>query len=267
MCYYNGVRVSLSEFIKLKNEEKELNIYKEMLWRPLQSGFDYGEWPIVKPSADYSNWDIINAEWGFIPTYLHTREQVNKFRNGYKDEKGKFHPPITTLNAKGEELLNSNKIYRDAALKRRCLIFSSGFYEWRHIYPIGKKGIPLKTAVKYPYYITLPEKEYFFVAGIWQPWVDKSTGESIDTFSLITTASNSLMSSVHNSKMRQPCILTNDLAEEWISNDLTEERIMKIASHQFESKKMKAYSIDKNFKTAKEPTLAVEYEELTPLEL
>lgn len=38
MCYYNGIRVSREEYIRLKNQEKQLKV----LQRLVKSGFDYG---------------------------------------------------------------------------------------------------------------------------------------------------------------------------------------------------------------------------------
>jgi len=97
--------------------------------------------------------------------------------------------PVLTLNAMSEEMLLPKKIYREAALSRRCLVLSSGFFEWRHLFPIGKKtGKPLKTAVKYPYHIGVKDHPYFFIAGVWQPWKDIETGEYVETFSVVTTA-------------------------------------------------------------------------------
>ena len=88
-------------------------------------------------------------------------------------------------------------------MSRGCLVLSNGFYEWRHVFPIGKKyGKPLKTAVKYPYHIGLKDKEYFYIAGIWQPWKDVETGEYVETFSVVTTAANKIMEQIHNSKKR-----------------------------------------------------------------
>ncbi len=103
-----------------------------------------------------------------LDSLLFTQQgSCKKFREGYKDEKGKFHTPVTTINAMGEEMLLPGKMYRETALKRRCLIISSGFYEWLHIFPVGKKGQLLKTSVKYPYHIHVKNAEYFFMAGIW----------------------------------------------------------------------------------------------------
>jgi putative SOS response-associated peptidase YedK len=175
---------------------------------------------------------------------------------------------MTTLNAIGEELLLPGKMYREAALKRRCLFLSTGFYEWRHIFPMGKKGQPLKTAVKYPYHIrTKINDEIHFTAGIWQPWTDKETGETVDTCALVTTKANKIMEQIHNSKKRMPCILTEELAGEWISDGLSEDRILELATFQYPTQQMEAWSIQKDFKTAFNPLETFEYADLPALEL
>ncbi len=200
MCYYNGQKVTRSEFIRLKNLEKVIAKYS-FINRDLLIGFDYGKSAVLKRREDEEDFDIVEMEWGFLPGYIRNREQAEKFRTGYKKENGEWQQPILTLNAMSEEMLLPKKIYRDAALNRRCLILSSGFYEWRHVFPIGKKtGKPLKTAVKYPYHIGVKDREYFYIAGIWQPWKDVETGEYVETFSAVTTAANKIMEQVHNSK-------------------------------------------------------------------
>ncbi len=266
MCYYNGQRVTRVEYIRLKQLEKLIAGY-DFLATPLKSGFDYGNNVVLKPIAGKEDFDIVQMEWGFIPSYLNTRAEVQRFRLGYKDEKGQFHPPILTLNAVSEELLLPRKIYRNAALQRRCLVLSSGFFEWRHIFPLNKRtGQPVKTAIKYPYYITLKNREYFFMAGIWQPWTDRETGEHVETFSIVTTAANSLMEQIHNTKKRMPAILNEDLAYEWMFGNLSEERITAIATTQYPSADMEACPVEKDFRSAPDPTLPHIYEGLPALE-
>ena len=161
MCYYNGQKVTRDEYIRLKHLEKLVANY-DFLSRDLQVGFDYSMNAVLKPLPGEEDFDIVQMEWGFIPGYLKTRDDVTKMRVSFKDASGKFHPPITTLNAVCEEMLRPGKIYREATLKRRCLVLSTGFFEWRHIYPLNKRtGQPLKTAIKYPYYISLKDKGYF----------------------------------------------------------------------------------------------------------
>ncbi len=267
MCYYNGQKVTRDEFIRLKHLEKLVANYG-FLSRDLQVGFDYSMNAVLKPLPGEEDFDIVEMEWGFIPGYLKTREDVAKMRVGYKDASGKFHPPITTLNAVCEEMLRPGKIYREATLKRRCLVLSTGFFEWRHIYPRNKRtGQPLKTAIKYPYYISLKDKGYFYMAGIWQPWTDRGTGEYIESFAIVTTVANKLMEQVHNSKKRMPTILNEDLAYEWMFGNLDEQRILEIAATQYPAEEMQACTIAKDFREVLEPAKVFEYEDVPALEL
>ncbi len=263
MCYYRRVNISNRDLLKLNDIERDLRMYD--INSPVADGFAYAKTAVVIPKDD-CGWDVVQMEWGFIPHYLPTREAVEKFRRGYTDDKGKFHPPVTTLNAIGEELLLPGKMYRQAALKRRCLFISSSFYEWRHVYPLGKKGQPLKTAVKYPYCIqTKGATDIHLTAGIWQSWTDKETGETVDTCALVTTKANSLMEQIHNTKKRMPTILPADLAGEWISDGLSEERITELATFQYPAGEMEAWPIYKDFKTAADPAAKFETSDLEPL--
>lgn len=271
MCYYNGQRVSRAEFIRLMALEKAVMNY-DFLDQELHDGFSYGNIAVLKPTEDKCNFDIVQMEWGFIPSYVKNREELSKMRHGYKDARGQWHKPYITLNARGEELLQidestgKEKVYRKAALDRRCLILSSEFYEWQHIYRKNKRtGEDLKTPDKYPYHIGLKNKEYFFIAAIWQNWTDKETGETVDTVALVTTDANSLMKQIHNSQNRMPTMLPDELAWEWMMEDLSEERITELATYQISAKEMEAYTVEKDFKTTGTPGKAFVYAEVPKL--
>lgn len=264
MCYYNGVKIKYNDFIRLKELEHQYPF--EDLSIAVQSGFEYSNWPVIKPTMN-GDWEMVKMEWGFLPFYLKDREAVKKYREGYKDEKGKFHTAVITLNAIGEELLAPHKMFRDSALRRRCIVLSSGFYEWRHVPQIGKSGKILKATLKYPYFIKPAKGNFFLMAGVWQPWTDKETGETMDTFAIVTTKANELMAEVHNTKKRMPTILPDDLAWRWLMEDLTENEIKEISAYQFPSELMNAYSIAKDFKTAPDPLAPYEYEDLPPLDI
>jgi putative SOS response-associated peptidase YedK len=161
----------------------------------------------------------------------------------------------TTLNAKGETLLTS-RMFSKAARERRCLMLSSGFYEWRHYR--GKA---------YPYFISVKDKDLFYIAGVWQPWTDRNSGEHMITFALVTTKANELMAKVHNKRKRMPVILTDELAQEWMQKDLDEERIREVATYQFPPEDMEAYTIRKDFREALDPKEPFDYENLPPIKL
>jgi len=266
MCYYNGQRVTREEYIRLKNLEKSLAGFKNMM-HPVVNGFNYGQSLVLRKVPDQKDFIIDAMEWGFIPSYLSTMEDVKNFRRGHKDAKGVSHKPMTTLNAMAEEMLLPGKMFRNAALSRRCLVLSTGIFEWRHEKAFGKKGQELKTPAKYPYHIHLKDQPYFFMAGVWQPFEDKQTGERVDTFAIVTTDANGLMAKVHNSKKRMPTILPEDLAFEWLMEDISEQRIAEIARFQYPYEKMEAYTIRDKFQDTEEPTEPFEYEGLTAFEL
>ena len=105
------------------------------------------------------------------------------------------------------------------------------------------------------------------MAGIWQPWTDKATGEYVETFAVVTTKANPLMEQIHNSKKRMPTILNDDLAWEWLFGDLDEKRISEIAQTQYPAADMEACTISKDFRDALDPAEPFIYEDLPALEL
>jgi putative SOS response-associated peptidase YedK len=261
MCFYNGIDVNRAQHIRLKRIEKEIGNFRKELHRPLQSGFAYGSWPVLRPTADGQDADLVLMHWELVPFYVHTRADWEHFRHGGINPKtGKKDPPRNTLNAIGEEMLDKVS-YKQAALKRRCLVLSSGFYEWRHFTPAGTRKDQA-----YPYYITLPDREYFFMGGIWQPWTDRETGEVIETFAIVTTAANQLMASVHNKKKRMPLLLDEDHAMRWIDPALSEAGVRELAHFKFPSSEMQPQTIRKDFRESVNPTEPFEYPDLPPLD-
>ena len=240
MCYYNSINLPKGKLIKLAKVEKELKNFH--LVKGVASGFEYGNWPILKPTQGGKDFEVELAHWELIPSWINDTAELAESRNKF-----------TTLNATSEKLLES-RLYKDAALKRRCLVLSSGFYEWQHYKPEGSKK-----DIAYPYFINLPTQDYFFMAGIYQPWVDKTTGETIDSFSIITTKANALMAAVHNKKQRMPTLLTEELAYEWMQEGLSEKQIQALASFQYPANDMQAVTIKKDFRTSIDPTESYNY--------
>lgn len=54
------------------------------------------------------------------------------------------------------------------------------------------------------------------MAGIYDEWVSPGTGQTIPTFSIITTDANSLMRQIHNTNFRMPVILLREDEEKWL---------------------------------------------------
>jgi len=260
MCYYNGQKVSRTDYIRLIQLEKAVKDY-DFLNNGVVNGFSGMPIAVLKPNADKSNFDIVQMEWGIIAPFIPNRQEADIFKRKF-----------TTLNAKVENLFTNEagkrSMWADAARTRRCLVLSTGFFEWRHVYRNhAKTGLPLKTPDKYPYYINVADAPYFFMAAISQEWTDRETGEIAHTVAVTTTKANHLMEQVHNSKMRMPTILTDELAWEWMMTDLTDERITEIASTQHPTEQMTACTITKEFQALLDPTEPFEYADLPALEL
>jgi putative SOS response-associated peptidase YedK len=258
MCYYNGQKVTRTEFIRLKGIEKAIRNYN-FLNVGVHNGFQYAPCAILVPSADGKDFDIVQAEWGYVPGYLKTRDEALMFRRKY-----------TTLNFKSENLFvkedGKRSMWADAAKNRRCLVLSTGIVESRHIPKIGKKGQELKETTKYPYFVAVKGRDYFYMPALYNEWLDPETSEFVNTVAIGITEANSLMRQIHNSKLRMPTILTEDLAYEWLFGKLSEERLSEIARTQIPSRMLEFCTIDPDYRTANEPTPR-DYPELASLNM
>jgi putative SOS response-associated peptidase YedK len=257
MCYYNGQKVTRTEFIRLMSLEKAVRDFN-FLNVGVHNGFNYAPCAILVQSADGKDFDIVQAEWGYVPGFIKTRAEANIFRAKY-----------TTLNFKSENLFTKEdgkrSMWADAAKNRRCLVLSTGIVESRHIPKIGKKGQELKEMIKYPYQVSLKDQEYFYMPGLYNEWLDPETSSFVNTVAFGITASNTVMDQIHNSKKRMPSILTDELAWEWLMEKPSEERLSQIARTQIPSRLLEFCTIDRNYRTALEATPA-DYPELAPID-
>jgi putative SOS response-associated peptidase YedK len=130
-------------------------------------------------------------KWGLIPSWTKNTDQANVVR-------------FKTFNARSETL-ETKPSFASYLKSKRCIIPVKGFYEWQHV---GSKKIP--------WYIYPSDDTNFSLAGIYDDWTDKVTGEVFTTFSIVTTDANELMAEIHNSGKRMPVILDKDSEKRWI---------------------------------------------------
>lgn len=100
-----------------------------------------------------------------------------------------------------------SKIIFQQALRRllaghRCLIPADGFYEWA-----------TQDGRKQPYRILMKDRSLFALAGLWNTW-KAPDGKPVESFTIITTAPNSLMEKIHN---RMPVILPREEEAKWLN--------------------------------------------------
>jgi putative SOS response-associated peptidase YedK len=127
---------------------------------------------------------IDELEWGLLP--------------GWADDPDDSPRPI---NARSETAAEK-PVFRDAFEKRRCLVLSSGFYEWQE-----QAGGP-----KQPYRICLEDAERFAFAGLWERW--ERNGAEKQTVTILTTDANEQMEPIHD---RMPVVLEPDEEDTWLA--------------------------------------------------
>ncbi len=135
------------------------------------------------------------------------------------------------INARAETVAEKPS-FRAAYRHRRCLVLADGFYEWK------KEG-----AGKVPHFISLASGEPFAFAGLWESWQSKETEELIQSTTLITTAANDFISTVHH---RMPIILQPGTADRWLAGD--DALISEITGN---SPKFQAWPVDKRVNNAR----------------
>ena len=131
---------------------------------------------------------------------------------------------------------------------------ADGFFEFREV-----------NGRKFPYYIRIPKGRLFAMAGLYDTWTDRSTGEVVNSFSIITTGANSLMEMIHNVKKRMPVILAAENERDWLSTMDDFQYLLK----SFPAEQMEAWPVSriltsrKEGKNSPEALVRFDYPELT----
>jgi len=176
--------------------------------------------PVIPSSTQH----IALFKWGLVPAWA-------------KDLK-----TSKPINARAESLTTSPMFNRLIRSKRR-LVPADSFYEWQEkevkentlfdLPATAKKG---KT-IKKPFRILMKDEDLFSFAGLWDEWMDKSTGELLRTFTIITIEANDVVKPIHD---RMPVILTPEAEELWL--DENEKDVLDLLKP-YAADKMRAYPI------------------------
>ncbi|UJH91675.1 SOS response-associated peptidase [Antarcticibacterium sp. 1MA-6-2] len=119
--------------------------------------------------------EIQMFNWGLIPFWAKS-DNIKK----------------STLNAR-IETATEKPAFRNS-VENRCLTIANGYYEWQWLDPKGKQ--------KQKYLIQPKGQEIFAFAGIYSTWKKPDNNELINSYSILTTEANELMSRIHNNKQR-----------------------------------------------------------------
>ena len=118
---------------------------------------------------------------------------------------------VRCINARAETV-HKLPAFRAAFKRRRCLVPSDGWFEWR------REG-----SGKQPYFISAATEEPVSFAGLWER--REGAGEPIETFTILTTAASPELVDIHP---RQPSVIRPEDFDEWLAPGTTQERRLEL---------------------------------------
>ena len=131
--------------------------------------------------------ELVPMRWGLVPHW---------WDKPLKDLK------LATFNARVETVA-TKPMFREAFKRRHCIIPASGYYEWKDT-PSGKQ----------PYYFTAADGSPLSMAGLWDEWHDKDSGEKLKSCTIIVCDANEFVGEIHD---RMPVVLEPRDFDGWLS--------------------------------------------------
>lgn len=156
--------------------------------------------------------EVKMMRWGLVPFW------AKDPKIGYK-----------MINARAEGI-ESKPSFRKPLREQRCLVLTSGFYEWKKM-----------DKDKVPFYIRLKDKKSFAFAGLFDIWKD-AEGHPLYSFTIITTIPNKLVMDIHD---RMPVILPENSEEVWLDKKVSDLNIILKLLKPYDEGEMEAYPVSK----------------------
>ena len=127
---------------------------------------------------------IDNLFWSF--SYYNKQNNITQF----------------VINARIETIV-SKYLFKESFIKRKCLIISNGYFEWKKI-----------DNTKQPYFISIPRNELMFFGGIWRQEIKNNVKTNV--VCIITKDANEDLSKIHS---RMPLIMSHNEGLEFLNDN------------------------------------------------
>jgi putative SOS response-associated peptidase YedK len=149
---------------------------------------------------------------------------------------------FSTFNARADGI-DTKPAFRGAwKARRRCLIITDGFYEWRQ-------------SDKQPFAIAMGNRGLMTMAGLWEAWKPKDAEDWTLSCTIITTDANPLMGEVHD---RMPVILGFEDWPAWLGETPSTPDQLKAMLKPFPADRIAMWPVDRKVGNVKneDPELA-----------
>ena len=204
MCGRFVLKAPFSELVRLYRITNNVNLEPRYNIPPTE------DIAVVRSHEGKRTLDMLR--WGLVPWWS-------------KDLKVSF----SNINAKGETVAEK-PAFRDAFRERRCIIPADAFYEW--------KKLDAKT--KQPYAIVMKDRSPFGFAGLWERWKDRTSGQTIQSCTIITTTPNEVCAPLHD---RMPVILPAESYARWLGEEPTDPPHLMAMLKPYPAEAMEAYPV------------------------
>lgn len=114
--------------------------------------------------------------------------------------------PNNEMHYSGAKGIIQKPAFRGPIRNKRGLVFVNGFLEG-----------PEKEKLSKPYYVFDPDKDFFALAAIYDHWVDRESGEEVQGFAIITTASNKVTHAIGHH--RSPVVIPPSNYKRWLNSE------------------------------------------------
>jgi putative SOS response-associated peptidase YedK len=139
-------------------------------------------------------------------------------------------------NFNGAKGIIQKPAFRKPIRSQRCLVICDFFIEG-----------PTKEKLDKPFLVYLRDRHPFALAGIWDSWLDTSTGEILNSFAIITTTANELLQKIPHH--RSPVILRQENEKNWLAYDSLADITSLLQQYPYDE--MNAYPISTAIKNSR----------------
>jgi putative SOS response-associated peptidase YedK len=160
----------------------------------------FGAEPLVEdPGAHYN---VAPTDEALVVVQRDDRRAVTAYRWG-------LIPHWATAAKVGSRMINARSetitvspAFRDAFVRKRCIVPVESFYEWK------RDG-----TIRQPYRIVRRDRQPLALAGLWAGWREPDTDTVRRTFSIVTTTPNEAVAALHD---RMPVVLERETWDRWL---------------------------------------------------
>ncbi|HVI46811.1 MAG TPA: SOS response-associated peptidase family protein [Chitinophaga sp.] len=228
MCYDISLHVDVKETLKAF---PGLVVKTDKLFDPASmihmEGYVFPEYPIILHNPG-EGLVLDTFEWGVLPTYI-------------KNDPKKFAEMRSNMvNCRSERIFEDKRSVWYRLRNNRCLIPVTATFDHRKID---------KWKRKIPYLVRPKGRLPFYIPGLYQV-ADMVDGDGViyssASFTLCTRSANQVMRLIHNdgnNKWRMPLFVTKEMADAWVSPDLTESAIQEIINYEMPDDDLEYYTV------------------------